>query len=64
MKARIKKDSTGCWYYGEVYGTWKNTFGEWTGWNRVTEFCLTKWGAKRELIKYKEKIEYVEEFEL
>ena len=63
MKARIVKPQS--MYYGEVYGEWENIFGtKWTGWHIVTSACLTKWGAKRELEKYKERNSVIEEFEL
>ena len=61
MKCRIVKPQ--CMYYGEVYGNWNS--GE--CWKRVTQPCLTKWGAKRELKAYKKRLEaedFVEEFEL
>ena len=46
MKARVVKDEP--WWYGQVYGTWENHLfhTEWTGWNNVTEHCMTYLGAK------------------
>lgn len=66
MRARIRKD--GLFWVGEVYGTWDRYIymryvGEWTGWNRVTSKCDTKWGARRELEKWKDK-NCPDEFEL
>lgn len=56
MKARIRKDSCGC-YIGEVYGTWENWLlgTKWTGWDKVTTRCMTEWGARKELQQWKEK---------
>ena len=64
MKARIIQDSCG-YYVGEVYGTWENWLldTKWTGWDKVTSRCITKWGAKRELKKWKRQ-NCPEEFEL
>ena len=64
MKARIKKDNCG-YYIGEVYSTWSNSLlGEkWKGWRKVTHSCITKFGAKRELQKWKEQ-NFPEEFEI
>ena len=55
MKARIKRDSCG-YYNGQVYK-------ENEGWKTVTDSCITKLGAKRELEKWKQK-HCPEEFEL
>ena len=54
MKARITRN--GGWYVGEVYGTWENWLlgTKWTGWRKVAE-CMTEWGVRRELQKWKEK---------
>lgn len=64
MRARIVQDSGGC-YVGEVYGTWSNWLlgTKWTGWDKVTTRCMTKWGAKLELEAWKKK-NCPEEFEL
>ena len=64
MRARIRKDSGGCWI-GEVYGNWENLLlgTEWTGWNKVTTRCITQFGAKWELNQWK-KEHYPEEFDL
>lgn len=64
MKARIFRDLNG-YYVGEVYGTWTNWIlgTKRTGWNSVTKRCMTKWGANRELEKWKEK-NCPEEFEI
>lgn len=64
MKARIIKDSGGC-YIGEVYGAWSNWLlgTEWTGWERVTSRCMTKLGAKLELERWKQK-NFPKEFEI
>lgn len=64
MRARIKETETGM-YYGEVYGTFENALLNtgYTGWTKVTPGCLTKWGAERELKKWKDK-NAPEEFEL
>ena len=55
MKARIIKD--GNYFVGEVYGRWTVFFGleEKIGWGSVTRKCHTKFGAKRELKKWKKK---------
>lgn len=64
MKARVIRKQNGE-YVGEVYGTWENIFGQkWEGWKQVTYHCLTKFGAKRELKKWKEHNANIEEFEL
>lgn len=54
MKARIRKDSGGC-YIGEIYGDWSNLLlgTKWTGWNDVTSRCMTKFGARLELDRWK-----------
>ena len=64
MKARIIKDSGGC-YIGEVYGTWSNWLlgTEWIGWESVTSRCMTKLGAKLELERWKQK-NFPKEFEI
>ena len=64
MKARIIQNDCG-YYVGEVYGDWSNSFlqTKWTGWNKVTNSCITKFGAKRELEKWKRN-NYPEEFEI
>ena len=56
MKARIVQNNCG-YYIGEVYGNWSNSLiqTKWTGWNRVTGTCITKWGARRELEQWKKK---------
>lgn len=46
MRARIRRDYAD-YYIGEVYN--KNI-----GWVQVTSRCFTKWGANRELKKWKE----------
>lgn len=63
MKARIRKESD--MYIGEVYGTWNLFFGlkQYTGWNRVTPRCFTKFGTKLELLQWKKK-HCCDEFEL
>lgn len=66
MRARIRKDDDG--YYAEVYGTMRLTFlgydiSEKTGWHKVTKYCFTLNGVKRELKKWKIK-NCPEEFEL
>lgn len=45
MKGRIRK--IGAWWYGEVYGNWKNILFKTstTGWHIVTGNCYTKLGA-------------------
>ena len=53
MKARIVKKYR--MYYGEVYGEWTGLLGKSVGWREVTSPCLTKWGAKLELKRWKEK---------
>lgn len=55
MKARVRKNIHG-YYVGEVYGKWNSSrFNyEWTGWGKVTGDCLTKFGAKIELKRWKE----------
>lgn len=55
MKVRIKRSAAGM-YYGEVYGTFENSVLNtgYTGWTTVTPGCLTKWGAERELQKWKD----------
>ena len=64
MKARIRQDAAG-YYIGEIYGTWDNWLlgTSRTGWKKVTDVCNTKWGAKRELEKWKDK-HCPEEFEM
>lgn len=51
MKVRIVKPQG--MYYGEVYGTWTGLLGESVGWRRVTPPCITEWGAKLELKRWK-----------
>lgn len=55
MKARIRKGKN--FWIGEVYGTWSMFFGAYdrVGWGRVTERCYTKFGAERQLRKWREK---------
>ena len=64
MKARIIKNIDGS-YVGEVYGNWSNWLlgTKWTGWESVTSNCMTKWGAKLELERWKRE-NYPEEFEI
>lgn len=64
MKARIIRDSTG-YYIGEVYGTWTNVWTKvkWTGWKSVTDSCITKFGAKLELKRWKQEND-PDEFEI
>lgn len=64
MKARIVQDNCG-YYAGEVYGTWSNVLlqTKQKRWRRVTSSCITAWGAKRELEKWKKK-NCPEEFEI
>lgn len=56
MKVRIIKDCSD-FYVGEVYGVWYNRLLEtkWTGWERVTNRCMTKLGARIELERWKDK---------
>ena len=66
MRARIRQDA-GC-YVGEVYGTWEYQalgykVAEWTGWEKVTNRCMTKLGARLELEEWKD-IYFPTEFEL
>ena len=63
MKARIVKE--GNFWVGQVYGAWAYFFSleERIGWGTVTSKCLTKFGAKIELMKWK-KEHISEEFEL
>ena len=69
LKARIRQ--IGNLYYGEVYAEWliplSRIFGysndTWEGWNIVTSGCLTYWGAKYALFKWK-RDNGLDEFEL
>lgn len=68
MKTRIVKSSGGAFWVGQIYITSDiyllgQYLGERTGWETVTGICYTKWGAKRELKKWK-KEHCGEEFEI
>lgn len=49
MRARILPCKSGL-YYGQVYDE------KYKYWKDVTPLCFTKWGAKRELKKWRKKI--------
>lgn len=57
MKARIKQDFSGGLHWGQVYNKKSKS------WETVTSGCLTKWGAMRELEKWK-KVNSPDEFEI
>lgn len=61
MKVRVRKD--GEMWIGEIYGKWESFFSEFTGWEKVTNDCFTKFGAKLELKKWI-KNNIPEEFEI
>ena len=57
MKARIHKNCPSGLHWGQIYDK------ERKGWRTVTIGCITEWGAKRELEKWR-KVHCPEEFEI
>lgn len=57
MKARIYQPCKYGMYYGQIFDE-KHKY-----WKTVTQMCFTKYGAKRELIRWKN-LNYPEEIEI